>query len=112
MIDLLLEIREELGKYYENPWAYLRIIKELVRRRDSDARVLVFGSFVKGCMRPDSDIDVLVITRLASDDWVRAGLRAEIMRELDGINPFELHIVTPEEYNGWYARFVDKWVEV
>ncbi|MEM4302639.1 MAG: nucleotidyltransferase domain-containing protein [Candidatus Caldarchaeum sp.] len=112
LIDVLLEIRAEKRRCYEEVWEYARLIREVVRRHDPSARVLLFGSFVKGSMRPDSDIDILIITDEAAHLDRRLGLRVEMVREIGEATPFQLHIVTPAEYDRWYKRFVDRWVEV
>ncbi|RLG64275.1 nucleotidyltransferase domain-containing protein [archaeon] len=112
VVDFQLEKLKAYRKYYEDPWRYLRAIKEIVRRFDENARVIVFGSFVRGDMKVDSDIDVLVITELARDAWKIARLRVEIKRGIGEISPFEVHIATPNEFESWYRRFIDKFVEV
>ncbi len=112
VVDFQLEKLKAYRKYYENPWRYLRVIKKVARRFDEKARVIVFGSFVRGDMRVDSDIDVLVITELARDAWKIARLRVEIKKEIGEINPFEIHIATPDEFESWYKRFIDSFVEV
>ncbi|MEM1944337.1 MAG: nucleotidyltransferase domain-containing protein [Nitrososphaerota archaeon] len=112
LTDLLREIRAEKRRYHEDVWKYVRAIRDLVRRQDPSARVLLFGSFVKSSMRPDSDIDVLIITGEAAYLDRRISLRAGIARELGEVTPFQIHIVTPEEYVGWYRRFIDRYEEV
>jgi predicted nucleotidyltransferase len=62
LIDLLLELRKEKERYYSDPLRYARAIRDVARSFDPDARVYLFGSYVRGTMRPDSDIDVLVLT--------------------------------------------------
>ena len=57
--------------------------------------------------RSDSDIDVLIVTKLASNLLVRGALFKAIAIEIDLDNPFELHIVTEEEYLRVYRRFID-----
>lgn len=49
-------------------------------------------------MRSDSDIDVLIITKTAKNLWAKAKLYAKIAREIGVDHPFEIHIVTPKEY--------------
>ena len=112
LIDLELELRDELRKYYEDPMRYARAIKNVVRRHDPSARVLLFGSIVRGNARADSDIDVLVITDLASEVSNRLHLIKEMNEEIGIPNPFEIHIVTWEEFTKWYRKFIDKHIEV
>ena len=112
LIDLLLELRKEKERYYADPLRYARAIKDVVRSFDADARVYLFGSYVRGTMRPDSDIDVLVVTREASDVWRRVRIRVEVKRVIGDLTPFEIHLVTPEEFEVWYRRFNDVMLEV
>ncbi|MEM0375460.1 MAG: nucleotidyltransferase domain-containing protein [Nitrososphaerota archaeon] len=112
LIDLLLELREEKRRYYSDPLRYARKIKDVVRSLDPHALVFLFGSFVRGTMRPDSDIDVLVVTSMAADVWKRVRVMVEVKRAIGDLAPFQIHVVTPEELEGWYRRFIDAMVEV
>lgn len=91
---------------------YLGLIKEAAREGDPGSRVLVFGSYVKGDTRIDSDVDVLIITRLAEDAVGRARLRVRIARDIGVYSPFEFHIATKEEYTGWYENLIDEYREM
>lgn len=111
LMELELELREALKKYYEDPITYVKEIKKVVERYDPSAKVLIFGSTVKGRTRPDSDIDVLIITEMARNVNDRLMLRVEVARKIGECTPFEIHIVTWEEYRGWYEKFLDDYVE-
>ncbi len=112
LVDLLMEVMREWRKYYENPMDYLKKIKSIVRKHDPEAQIILFGSIVKGSLRPDSDIDVLIITKLASNIYERLKLRIDIAKEIGDSTPFEIHIITPEEYNKWYKKFIDKHIPI
>jgi len=112
LVDLQLEHPARRGEYVERAWEYLARVRDACRRLDPGCRVVVFGSFVKGCMRSDSDIDVLVITELARDPLSRGRVFREVVSEVGLDNPFELHVVTEEEYREMYARFIDAYREV
>lgn len=62
----------------------------------------------KGGSRPDSDIDIFVIT--TADEF--AVYRAAAKAVGRGPHPFEIHVATPQEYESWYRRFIDVWREV
>ncbi len=111
-IDLLIEDAEEWKRFFEDFLRYAEKVKEVVRRRDPNARIIVFGSVVRGDVRPDSDIDLLIITDLAEKLDERIKLRMEIMRILGEGSPFEIHIITAEEYENWYRRFIDQTLEL
>jgi len=112
LVELELEILKEWRKYYENYRAYADRIKAVAKKHDPDARVILFGSIVRGDARPDSDIDLLVVTKLAGSLNERIKLRVSIAKEIGECTPFEIHIVTPEEYEKWYKKFLDKYVEI
>jgi predicted nucleotidyltransferase len=79
-----------------------------------EARVVVFGSVARGDWAADSDIDVLVISPNAPEDpWERARVAAALREAAGEAAPLlELHVVKPEQYLGWYRRFIDAEVEV
>ncbi|RLE66094.1 MAG: nucleotidyltransferase domain-containing protein [Thermoprotei archaeon] len=112
LIELKLETLGKWKKYFEKPELYAKKMKEIVRKYDKQARVMLFGSIVKGRVKPDSDIDIMVVTRLAEKTDDRIKLRVEIAKKIGEYTPFEVHIVTPEEYNGWYRKFIDKYIEI
>ena len=111
-IDLLIEDAEKRKRYFEGFLRYAEKVKEIVRRRDPDARIIVFGSVVRGDVRPDSDIDLLISTEIAKKLEERIRLRTEIMRILGEGSPFEIHIITAEEYENWYRKFIDQSLEL
>ncbi len=111
-IELELEHITSRRKYLEDIWTYLSRVKDICREYDRECRVLVFGSFVKGGMRVDSDVDVLIITKLAEDPLFRGRLFKRIVTEVGFDNPFEIHIITEKEYLETYKKFIDIYREV
>ncbi|BBG23300.1 hypothetical protein IC006_0584 [Sulfuracidifex tepidarius] len=91
---------------------YVGLIKEVcVEKVDPQCRVILFGSVARGDFRDDSDVDVLVITDKAKTSWDKVDVQVTIERELGLGDPFEFHVVTREEYEGWYKKFIDLWEE-
>ncbi|CCC81852.1 nucleotidyltransferase domain-containing protein [Thermoproteus tenax] len=107
-IELLADLKRERDRYVAETWRYLSAIKEAVWRVDPDAWVLAFGSFVRGDFRPDSDVDVLVVT--TADKFAVYRAAADAVGR--GPHPFEIHVAIPQEYESWYRRFIDAWQEV
>ena len=108
-VELAKLVYRKRKVYFENWRAYVRRIKEIVEEELGEAEVYVFGSILKGEAHPAlSDVDVLVVSRNAprSNDE-RARIIARIKRELGELNPFEIHIVTQQEYK-WYRKFIDR----
>ena len=112
LVDIELERVREWEKYLRDPLGYAKKIKEVARMYDKGARVLLFGSRVSGGARPDSDVDVLTITEAAKDLKLRLRIRVEIAKEVGELAPFEVHIVTPRDFEGWYKRFLREYREV
>ena len=77
-LDLLERLHAQRRRYLEDLPRYLRLIKEVVLRHDHSAKVFLFGSYAEGTARPDSDVDVLIVTELAADEEARLRLRKEI----------------------------------
>jgi predicted nucleotidyltransferase len=77
-------------------------VKEIINLYDPQARVIVFGSVVRGEYTASSDIDILVITEKINMKYdIMAGVYKELVYA-----PIELHIVSPELYDKWYRRFI------
>ena len=48
----------------------VRQYKQIIMPRfDNKAQVYMFGSYSKGCQRPESDIDVAVVVPSIGDQW-------------------------------------------
>lgn len=78
-------------------------IKEIVINYDNSARVIVFGSAVRGNFNAASDLDILIISD-KKELWNE--MRAKIFLEfLD--KPIEVHFATQEEFKNWYSKFID-----
>jgi len=88
-----------------------RFKSELAHHLKSRVRVLVFGSVAEGRSGPLSDVDVLVIC----DEFKELEKRLktyDLARQVFGTpNPFELHLVTLEEFE-WYRKFISNYEEI
>jgi len=60
-------------QYIENAWYYLSRMREVCVEIGPDCRIIIFDSFIKGGMRVDSDVDVLVITKQLKSRSLGAG---------------------------------------
>lgn len=83
-----------------------------VRRLLGDARVLAFGSVVRGDWCVESDVDVLVVSsRVPRDAVERVRLKMRLREALGVSAPLEIHLATPEEFEKWYRMFIDVYEE-
>lgn len=106
--DLLLERKKEREKYIKNLGYYLNRIKKFFKEKfGDDTKIYLFGSYLTGNFGPNSDIDILVIKK---GEGLFIGNKsiviAELRRIIGFVNPFEIHIVSEEEYDEWYSKFI------
>jgi predicted nucleotidyltransferase len=111
IVDLELEHALKRRHYIENAWYYLDRVRKACVEIDPECRVIVFGSFIKGGMRVDSDVDVLVITKQAEKAESRGRIFRLITKEIGYCIPFEIHIVTPLEFEA-YSKLIGVYREV
>lgn len=110
---ILAEENQKSQEYLQNHIFYGREIKKIIKDFFEDAKVLIFGSAVKGNYSPDSDIDILVISSgIPQDLFEQAKIKVKIKEKFPDA-PFEIHLVTPQQYENWYKRFIKKdYIEV
>ena len=89
--------------YLRNYREVAELVKEVVRKIDPGAEVYVFGSVVTGRYTGASDIDVLVITEDVSKKY---DIMVEVYRSTEA--PVELHVVTRQQFEKWYRRFISE----
>jgi len=88
-------------EYLRNYRAVAGRVKEVVKRVDPGAEVYVFGSVVRGRYTGASDIDILVVTNNIDRKY---SIVVEAYRSTEA--PIELHVVTHEQFEKWYKRFI------
>lgn len=108
--QLLIRRQKEKEKYFQNYLGYARKIKKEGERLLGEVRVFVFGSILKKDEVPQ-DIDVLVISPKLKKDQ-KSQIRVKIGEKIGFSSPFELHLITPEEYKSWYQFFLKEKVEI
>ncbi len=64
---------------------------------------------MRGDYKPLSDIDIAIVLYRGVDEWTRVRFR-KVVRRLSGmVNPFEIHILSWDEWENWYKRFINGW---
>lgn len=97
---------EKRKKYLENPIFYGRKVKRLVKKLLPDAKIMLFGSVIKGGVTPNSDLDILIISNKSfSNIFEQEKIKIGILKHFPD-NPFEIHLITSEQFNGWYSKFI------
>ena len=85
-----------------NYQAVLKEVKSLVKNTDPEARIIFFGSVLRGDYSASSDIDIIVNP---SDMAFKDRIILAVWKSIDA--PIELHIITLEQFEKWYLHFVD-----
>ncbi|MFN3967169.1 MAG: nucleotidyltransferase domain-containing protein [Endomicrobiia bacterium] len=105
--DLLKKKAETRKMFLENLDYYLKLIKEFFVKKLGKVDVYVFGSVLRKDFTANSDIDILVVcVNMPEFSYKKAKLLAELKKVIGFVNPFEIHMVTEEEYKNWYCRFI------
>jgi predicted nucleotidyltransferase len=110
-IDILIKEAEKEKKYFENYLYYTRKIKKIAEKLLGKSRVFVFGSILKKNEVPQ-DIDVLIVSQKLKSAAKKTEIRTKIWKKIGFLWPFEIHLITPEEYRNWYKYFIEKKIEI
>lgn len=111
--ELLLERKERRRSYLKNINFYLSQIKQTVIKKFPNAKIFVFGSYVKGEFSANSDIDILVILNNEIDTRRKNEIILEIKEKIGLLSPFEIHITSLKEYESWWKNFIkDDYMEI
>lgn len=111
LLDLLIERRQQQEKYFKNYLFYAQEIKKTAEALLGGVRVFIFGSILRKDEVP-RDIDILIISPKVKTTWQKSKMRAKLWQKLGFSSPFEIHLITPEEYQGWYKYFIKEFIEV
>jgi len=107
-IELLRRRQAAKEEVIRNLDFYLCKILQIARRWDPSAEVHLFGSFARGAARPDSDVDVLIISDVLGRDLLSAAEAVDrITAELGVKGVFKIHVTTRELFEKWYRNFID-----
>ena len=111
LIDLLIENQKEQEKYFKNYLKYARQIKKIAEKSIGKVKVFVFGSILKKNEVP-RDIDILIISPQLKTLEKKTMLKVKIWKKIGFFSPFEIHLITPEEYKNWYQHFIKEKIEI
>lgn len=105
--DLLLERKKIRDKYLENIDYYLSIIKSRAKKvLGEGTKVYLFGSYLKKDFGPNSDVDILVVAENYIDKRKKGEILVSILEGFEVFHPFEVHLVSKEEFENWYLNFI------
>lgn len=110
-IDFLIEEAEKEEKYFKDYLEYAKEIKKKAKDLLGKVKVFIFGSILKTDEIPE-DIDILIISPKLQKSEKKSEIRTKLFQKLGFSSPFELHLITPKEYQSWYKNFIDKKIMV
>lgn len=105
--DYLIEKEKRERKYFKNYLKYAKIIKKVAENFLGEAKVFIFGSVLKKDELP-RDIDILIISPKLKDFYKKTKLKIKIWRKIGYFSPFEIHLISPDEWKNWYQYFIKK----
>jgi len=111
LVDLLIERKKEEEKYFQNYQRWAKVIKKEARKLLGEVKVFIFGSILRKEELP-RDIDILIISPKLNTLRKKSKTRAELLKRTNLSYPFEIHLITPEEYRNWYRNFIKEKVEI
>jgi len=105
--DLLKKRAKERKEYLKKIDKYLKVIKKFFEDNLEEVEIYLFGSFLGSEFGPNSDIDILVISpNTPEKSYERSKIIAKLKDLIGFYNPFEIHLITPQEYKEWYSHFI------
>jgi len=111
MMNFLIDLAEEKEKYFKNHLFYAKKIKEEAEKILGKVKVYVFGSILRK-NEIARDIDILIISPKLKNSLPKSKILAQISKKIGFINPFEIHLVSPEEYKNWYRYFIKEKITI
>ncbi len=102
-------VAERERKYFKDPMALARVVKEVMEEELGEVEVYLFGSSVEGRAIPGkSDIDLLVVShKVPEGAREQSLLRVKVWNRIgDPWVPLEIHFASQAVLEGWYKRFV------
>lgn len=108
---LLIKRAREKEKYFNNYQQYAQLIRKESQKFLGEVKVFIFGSVLKKEETPQ-DIDILIISSKFTDVAKKSELRVKLWQKIGFNSPFEIHLITPAEYQDWYRFFIKEKKEI
>jgi len=110
-IDELIEEAKREEKYFKNYFQYAKVIKKEAQKLLDEVELFVFGSILRKNEIP-LDIDILIISPQLKETLKKSEIRTKIREKIGFGAPFEIHLITPEEYRDWYRNFIKEKIKI
>jgi len=108
LVDFLIEKKAREEKYFRDYFFWAKKIKKVAQENLGKSKVFLFGSIIRKQAEPGSDIDILIISPKLKTPEKKSEIRTKILEKIGNNSPFEIHLITPQEYRDWYSHFIKK----
>jgi len=108
LVDFLIEKKQREKRYFKDYLFWAKELKKEAQKNLKDVKVFLFGSIVRSEAEPGSDIDILIVSPDLKDSEQRSKIRTKIFKKTGLGSPFEIHLITPKDYQDWYGHFIKK----
>jgi len=112
LVDFLIEKKQREKKYFKDYLFWAKEIKKEAEKNLGEVKIFLFGSMVKRKAEPGSDIDLLIISPKLKNPEKTSEVRTKILEKISHNSPFEIHLITPEDYQNWYKNFIKEKIEI
>ncbi len=113
LYKILAVQNQNAKKYFQNYKFYVKEIKKMLKENFKDVKVYVFGSVVRDDYRPDSDIDILIVSNEIPESLFEQAKIKVMIKKMFEDAPFEIHITNFVQYESWYKRFIkENYIEI
>ena len=106
-MDIFFESDLKRLHYLKNYRNVAESVKTICLKHDPKARVILFGSVLRGNWTGDSDIDLLIILQAPG---AKDRITVDVWRNIEA--PVEMHFSSEEMLKNWYMKFIDVYREI
>lgn len=113
LTEILIKKRKEQEKYFKNYLFWAKEIKKEAERLLGEVQVFVFGSILRQSKTEiPRDVDIMVISPVFRDRTKKSEIKVKIWRKIGVGSPFEIHLISPEDFRDWYSLFIKEKIEI
>lgn len=113
LTEIILKKRNEQDKYFKNYLFWSKQIKKIAEGLIGNVRVFVFGSILRQSKNEiPRDIDILIISPVFRDRTKKSAIKVKIWQGIGIDSPFEIHLISPEDFDNWYRLFIKEKIEI
>jgi predicted nucleotidyltransferase len=104
-MDTILEIRKHAVRHCPEVRNFSEAVKNRIHIYDPEAKAILFGSRARGDAEPDSDWDLLVLTKRTDTEFLMGILLTDLLHQVEMPNNWIISLLVRNEddWNNAYA---------